>query len=158
MDRSAEIEFVRDLLAQVHEVRQFHEVVEYTADAVWTVRTDELTEVTLDYDAESQRLFIFCELGAPPETGALAAYSFFLRYNYQVTETGGARVAMRDEAGPLSMIYDLSEAELRAGTLPIVFENLEAVLPAWRALVARGLEPGDDGPEADAIPHPSLRA
>ncbi|WP_299396403.1 type III secretion system chaperone [Pelagibius sp.] len=157
MDRSAEIDFVRDLLAEVHEARQFHEVVEYSAEAVWVVSFDEDCDVILDYDGDAERLFIFCELGSPPEEAAFDTYRFFLQYNYQASETGGARVALRDEEGPLSLIYDLSEAELRAGTLPIVLDNLEADLPAWRALVAEGLKTEADSPPGDPMHHHSLR-
>lgn len=157
MEHSAETEFVRDLLAQAHKVKQFHRVLEYEDDASWTVSLDEQADVELEYDAASHRLFVFCEIGTPPQAAASAAYGFCLRYNYHVTETGGARIAMLDEGGPLSLIYDLTETELRTGILPVVLENLESVLPAWRELVAQGLTPAEEDPEADGVPHHSLR-
>jgi hypothetical protein len=153
----ADARFVSDLLAQVHKDVKFHQVVEHPEDAAWTVMIDEHTEVHLEHDEASAKLYFFCELGTPPEKSRLAAYRFFLQYNYQVHQTGGGRIAMCEPDGPVSMIFDLTEAGLRAGALASAFHNLEAVLPVWRDLVAHEHEAPDESPEGSIHPHHSMR-
>ena len=94
-------------------------------------------EITLEYDAEFDRLMISADLGQPPFDKRLSVYTTMLNYSLLWRDTGGVRMALTAD-GAVVQMADLSGPELTVDLLDTVLRNFAAKARLMRDYVASG--------------------
>jgi hypothetical protein len=102
----------------------------------YVIHYDDL-EVTLEYDAESDRLMISADLGQPPSDKRLSVFTTMLNYSLLWRDTGGVRMALTAD-GMVIQMADLSGPEVTVDMLDTVLRNFAAKARLMRAYVASG--------------------
>lgn len=108
----------------------------------WTVFFDEDTAVGLDLILEQEKLVLSMNLGAPPAEHRASTYELVLLYNYNWTDSGGAKIGLDAPEGELSLLFELNASELNLPTLQRVLMSFLQKAQAWRELVALGVRSG----------------
>jgi hypothetical protein len=124
------------------------EAVVQLPEGDYVVHYDDI-ELTLDYDAESDRLMISADLGQAPFDKRLSVYTTMMNYSLLWRDTGGVRMALTAD-GTVVQMTDLSGPEVTVDLLDTVLRNFAAKARLMRAYVASG--DASDSPSDTLMP------
>jgi hypothetical protein len=108
---------VKTLIEEVAPLLDPERVVYREEQATWLFGFDETTIVAIIHDADQHRLVLQLDLGPVPFDQQHSNYELLLRYNFIWRETGGARMALDEEANVIFLfecpLFDLNTAQLQ---------------------------------------------
>jgi hypothetical protein len=111
------------------------EVVSLT-DGEYVVRYDDL-DVTLEFEAETDRLVLSAELGAAPSDKKTAVYTTLLNYSLLWKDTGGVHMALTADDVVVQMA-SLTGSEVNADRLIALLRNFAEKARLFRNYVQTG--------------------
>jgi hypothetical protein len=117
-------------------------------DGEYVVHYDDL-EVTLEFEADTDRLVISAELGDAPRDKRLAVYTTLLNYSLLWRDTGGVHMALTAD-GIVVQTLTLSGSEITVDLLDTVLRNFAAKARLMRTYVATG--GGNESPVDSLMP------
>ena len=114
----------------------------------YVVHYDDL-DVTLAFDAETDRLVMSADLGQAPRDKRLTVYTTLLNYSLLWRDTGGVHMALTAD-GTAVQALTLSGAEVTLDLLDTVLRNFAVKARLMRAYVRTG---GGETPADTLMPH-----
>ena len=142
-------EHVQGLMQEIGAVADLAAVAEHEGEDVWSLLVDdeEGGVVWVDLDDARGCLVLSGEVGTPQPVDRERLNDLLLRYNFHWDATGGVRMAVEGEGGPVIQLADVPLAGLDAGRLGVVVRGFAAMLAAWRAILRGGGVSGAAGPD-----------
>ncbi|MEM9618009.1 MAG: type III secretion system chaperone [Pseudomonadota bacterium] len=147
----ATYEEISEILTKLGPELEVDEIAAYEESQTWAVATSDggwEADILLHYDEPSRKLYISGDCGPVPEDKVLSTYEFLLKYNLACIDTGGARFALDEPGGDVSLIFDLPLAELETEVLGATISNFINLLRTMQAMVICGF--GDDPSSQEA--------
>lgn len=124
------------------------ETVVQISESEYVVHYDDL-EVTLEIDAETDRLVMSAELGQSPSDKRLPVCTTLLNYSLLWRDTGGVHMALTAD-GTAVQLLTLFGSEVTLDLLDTVLRNFAVKARLMRAYVAKG--GGDESPAETLMP------
>jgi hypothetical protein len=138
---------VQSLMAEIGSLADLMAVAEHEGEDVWSLRVDEDTILFADPDRERGCLVLWGDVGTPQPGDRARLYDLLLRYGFHWDETGGVRMAVEGQDGPVIQLVDIPLAGLDGQKLQALVRGFAAKLHAWRAILGGGA--GGDGAAPD---------
>ena len=143
----AGLERVDAWMREIGPLLGLEQVTLYDSGREWALLVDDATVVYVDCIAEGERLMLSIELGRPPEASRQRVYALLLLYNHAWPDTGGVRMALESEGGPVVQLFETPTAELDPIGLGNLVGSFIELARHWRDGITRGT--GDGLPLAD---------
>lgn len=144
------------LMAEIGPIADLMAVGAFEGRDVWALVVDEETTVDVDLDPARGCLVLSAEVGQPPAAERAGRLELLLRWNYQWPDTGGARLAVVDQGGPVVLLADHPVAGLAAADLGQRLGVFVRLLRAWRDLLTGTSGSVADPSAGEARPEPPL--
>ncbi|NJN47762.1 MAG: type III secretion system chaperone [Candidatus Competibacteraceae bacterium] len=125
---------VKTLIEDVAPLLDPERVVYREDQATWLFGFDETTIVAVIHDADQHRLVLQLELGSVPFDRQHSVYDLLLRYNFMWRESGGARMALDDEAN-VTFLFECPLFDLDAAQLQTIIGNFVHQGVQWFQLI-----------------------
>ena len=100
---------------------------------------DDSTVVYADFIAAGERLMLSIELGRPPEASRHRVYELLLLYNHAWPDTGGVRMALESQGGPIVQLFETDTNDLDIAGLRNVLGGFIELARHWRDGITRGV-------------------
>lgn len=131
----ANLEQIQMLMAELGPSSDGIAAVLQNEDDQWSIVVDETTMVTVDYDAEEDKLLLSIDLGLPAQESRLEVYETLLSYSLLWRDHGGVHAALGGPGGPLYLLYEFGGKELSLIELIRVLDNFVEAALVWRDYV-----------------------
>lgn len=122
-------------MAEIGPLADLMAVGEHEGRNVWALRADAETLLFADLDEERSCLILSGDVGTPAPAERPRLNDLLLRYNAHWDETGGVRMAVEGQDGPVVQIVDVPLAGLDAQRLQALVRGFVTKLRAWRAIL-----------------------
>jgi hypothetical protein len=140
-------------MAEIGALADLMAVAEHEGENVWALRVDEETLLFADLEQERDCLVLSGEVGTPPPSDRARLHDLLLRYNFHWDETGGVRMAVEGQDGPVIQLVDVPLAGLDGHRLQALVRGFTTKLQAWRAILQGGASPEGGAAQAGSGPH-----
>jgi hypothetical protein len=98
--------------------------------------------------ARPGHMLLVTDVGPPPAADREAALEALLLYNALGTDTGGARFALDEPGGAVTLAIDVGEADLAEDALARMMAGLRTLASGWRRVLAGwGADAAADAPD-----------
>jgi hypothetical protein len=132
----ADADHIADLMSRLGPTAPGVEAVLATGTTAWTVLMTDGREIRFDLDTETGGLTAATGLGRPQPGDRLKVYEAALLFNTLWRQSGGLRLAMAGEHGPMSLGLELPAAAMDLEGLQTVLAALAARGTSWSDFVA----------------------
>ena len=147
----AGLDRVDALMREIGPLLGLDQVTLYDSGREWALVVDERTVVYADYIEAGERLMLSIELGRPPEASRQRVYELLLLYNHAWPDTGGVRMALESEGGPIVQLFETDTADLDVSGLRNLLGGFIELARHWRGGITRGVAGEDVGMAVDRM-------
>lgn len=148
----ANIDQIKQLMAEIGPALELSEVREFENPDVWTLVVDEDVLVFAEFDDTRDVVVLSTDLAELPEASRAERHTLLLTYNNQWRETGGVRMALDEPEGTVQQIFDISATGLDVSSFGTALTNFAELARTWRGILTG--EGG--GPASEASDEPPM--